>query len=230
MKLLLTSNGITNDTLATALEQLVGKAFHEIRICFIPTAAFADPSPQDWLIRDQYRLIERGATVYVASLAELPTDELTTQLAQADVILVGGGNTFYLSYMMEQKGLFQILPKLLDGKVYVGISAGSIIATPTLRTTSQSLKNEDVSDDALSKLGPEHRSSAKTLHLVPFALRPHLNRHCVAEINGGALERIATKTNTVIYAIEDSVAVMVDGDTVTVVGEGEHRVIHPKAS
>ncbi len=40
MKLLLTSNGLTNASIANALEELVGKPRNEIKVAFIPTAAF----------------------------------------------------------------------------------------------------------------------------------------------------------------------------------------------
>lgn len=225
MKLLLTSNGITNDTLASELEHLAGKKFNELKIGFIPTAAFANPGQKDWLILDQYRLYERGAKVYIISLADLTEQEIEERLNVVDVIFVGGGNTFYLSYMLQERGLFDLIPKLLATKVYAGISAGSMVASATLRVASQAIENQSVNYEQLNKLGSENRSSAKALNLVPFTVRPHLNRHLVDEINNGVLEKISSEMKITVYAIDDNCAVSVNDDEIKVVGEGESRII-----
>ena len=224
MKLLLTSGGITNDTLARELEGLAGKPFRELKIGFIPSAAFGDPSDdKGWLIDDMWRLKYRGAKVAVISLADLTAEEIADQLESVDVVFVGGGQTFYLSWLLQKKGMFELLPKLLETKVYAGISAGSMITTAGLETVSYAIKNGEVRDD----LGPKDRSDAKTIGFVPFLLRPHLNSALIEEINDGVLERIANKTDKVIYAIDDQCAVRVDDDDVTVVGEGDSKLLKP---
>ena len=225
MKLLLTSGGITNDTLAKELETLAGKPFSELKIGFIPSAAFGDQSAdKSWLIRDMNRLVERGATVAVISLSDCTSEEIASQLAPVDVIFVGGGDTFYLSWIMQQKGLFEFIPQLLETKVYAGISAGSMIATSDLMTVSYAIKAGGVRDD----LGPSGRSSAMTLGFVPFLVRPHLNSHLVDEINSGVLETIANRSGKNIYALDDNCAIKVDGDEVIVVGQGDWRLIAPE--
>lgn len=224
MKLLLTSGGITNDALAAELEGLAGKKFDELKIGFIPSAAFGDPSDdKSWLINDMHQLQVRGARVAIISLADLSHEEIMTQLEPVDVIFVGGGNTFYLSWLMKEKDMASILSELLRTKVYAGISAGSMVATASLATASQAVYAEEVRND----LGPHGRSCSETLRLVPFLVRPHLNSHLVEKLRGGALERIANKTSSKIYALDDSCAVRVIDDNVTVVGDGEWRVVEP---
>jgi dipeptidase E len=226
MKLLLTSGGITNDTLAGELEQLAGKPFAELKIGFIPSAAFGDPSDdKSWLIKDLYRLVERGATVAVISLADLTPEEIAAQLEQVDVVFMGGGDTFYLSWLMQQKGLFELLPKLFETKVYAGISAGSMIATASLRTVSFSIRKPDVSDAELELLGPEGRSSARTLGLVDFLIRPHMNNEEKQDIMLDMVQRVVNETGIRVYALDDNSAVRVVGDEVTVVGEGMGHII-----
>jgi dipeptidase E len=127
VKLLLTSSGITNDTLAHILEELAGKSFDDMKIVFIPTAALYDAGEKSWLINDMYRLIQRGAKVEIVDLAHLDKDELTERLKDSDVIFIGGGNPFYLSYWMEKSGMYDILSEILKSKVYAGISAGSMV-------------------------------------------------------------------------------------------------------
>jgi len=63
-------------------------------------------------------------------LPGLPEEMWLPQVEEADVLFVGGGNEFYLSYWMEKSGLFDLLPGLLgQGGVYVGSSAGSMVVT-----------------------------------------------------------------------------------------------------
>lgn len=224
MKLLLTSGGITNDTLAGELEGLTGKKFAELAIGFIPSAAFGDPSSdKSWLINDLSRLQSRGAKVAIISLADLTPDEIVAQLQSVDVIFVGGGNTFYLSWLLKEKRMSEILAPLLQTKVYAGISAGSMITTSNLAAASQAVRAGEVRGD----LGPAGRSGVEALNLVPFLVRPHLNNHLVEEIANGALEKIADRTGLKIYAIDDQCAVRVVDDEVSVVGEGEWRVVEP---
>src|SRR5687768_7182316 len=100
MKLLLTSGGLTNETISKALEDMVGKPREDIRVVFIPTAAFPYEDGEhnkEWLVMDLYRTMDFCGYLDVASLADLSQENLMKKLEPADVIFVGGGNTFYLS-------------------------------------------------------------------------------------------------------------------------------------
>lgn len=225
MKLLLTSNGLSNDSIANALEELAGKPRKETKIAFIPTAAFARDDnkheSREWLINDLYRVKEFAGFVDVVSLADLTSEEILERLAYVDVIFVGGGNTFYLSYWMEKTGLFAELPKLLETRVYAGISAGSMIATANLRAASQAIKNPAKFYDGLyDELGPKGRSSATTAKLVDFLVRPHYGTFTFPSVPGDFLEAIAHDEKLPLYAIDDTSALKVVDGSVEVVTEG----------
>lgn len=228
MELFLTSAGITNNALADEFEKLVGKKFAEMNIAFVPTAAFAEPGRKDWLINDLYRLHERGATVDIVDIAQLPKEELYDRLAWGNVIFVGGGNTFYLSYWMEKSGMFEMLPELLETRVYAGISAGSMMASQTIRTSSQAYKSDHFYDESYNEFGPEGRSSTTTLGWVDFAFRPHLNSRYFPEVTEEKMQKITDELNTEMYIVDDNSAVKVDGDNVEVVGGGEWHKLEPK--
>ncbi len=102
MKFLLTSGGLTNDSIKNALFELVGKSAKDTKIAFIPTAGFADAGHKDWLIDDLYRIKETGAYVDIVDIAQLFGNKLFERLESADVIFIGGGNSFYLSYWMQK--------------------------------------------------------------------------------------------------------------------------------
>ena len=228
MKLLLTSNGLSNASIADALEQLVGKPRSETRIAFIPTSAFlageAEPDSYDWLADDMYRIKEFCGFIDVVSLMDLSRKELEARLNKADVIFIGGGNAFYISYCMEKSGLFDMLPELLKTRVYAGISAGSMIATPTLRAASMAIKNRDrFYDEEYEELGPEGRSSAITANLVNFVVRPHYLSKAFPNIQGDYLEKIAEDVDVPLYALDDNSAVLVDDSRLEIISEGEWK-------
>lgn len=224
MRLFLTSGGITNPTLARALQELVGKPYEEMKIAFIPTAAFADRGDKGWLIDDLHRINDLGASVDIADIAQLRWGDIYSRLEFADVIFVGGGNTYYLSYWMKESGLFEKLPELLKTRVYAGISAGSMIVGDNLKTSSTALARGVLKDEEYDELGPHGRSAAITAHLVPFVVRPHMNSRYFPMIREKALLEV-TKTMTVpVYAIDDQTAIRIIDDEIVVVSEGEWKI------
>ena len=79
---------------------------------------------------------------------------------EAEAIAVGGGNTFHLVYMMYKEGIMEaIREKALSGTPYMGWSAGSNVACPSIKTTND-----------MPIIEPE---SFKVLNLIPFQINPH---------------------------------------------------------
>lgn len=229
MKLLLTSNGLSNASIANALEELVGKPRKDIKVAFIPNAGFPvddfKNESRDWLADDIYRIKEFCGFIDLVSLTDLTNGQILERLEYADVIFVGGGNAFYLSYCMEKTGLFRELPKLLKTRVYAGISAGSMIATASLRTASGAINNrKKFYDEEYDEIGPEGRSAGRTARLVNFVVRPHLNNASFPNMNGDFLENIAEDVDVPLYAIDDDSAIKVIDEKVEVVSEGEWKL------
>ena len=83
-----------------------------------------------------------------------------TEVEKADAIVIGGGNTWQLVRLLHEQGLMEpIRKKVLSGTPYIGWSAGSNVACPTLRTTNDM--------PIVDPLGFE------TLGLIPFQINPH---------------------------------------------------------
>jgi len=130
MKLLLTSAGITNKTIKHAMQDLLGKSFKTLSVAFIPTAANVESGDKAWLIDNLNEFKQLGiASLDIVDISALPKDIWEHRLSQAQVLIFGGGNTYHLMYWLEKSGLKKLLPKLLESKVYVGISAGSMVTT-----------------------------------------------------------------------------------------------------
>lgn len=213
MKLLLTSAGFTNKSISSALLELTGKKFGELRLVFIPTAANVELDDKGWLIDDLTNCKKLGfKEIRIVDISTSEKDIWMPFIESADVILFGGGNTFHLMHWIQKTGLDKKLPELLKTKVYVGISAGSMVITPSL-ALSQSKKlyyKEDLKDEP----------SDEALHFVDFQVRPHLNSPDFPNVRIEYLEKLAKEINDPIYAIDDQTAIKVDGKTATVVSEG----------
>ncbi len=81
-------------------------------------------------------------------------------LDAADAIFVGGGNTFRLLKALHELGLVEeIRRRVQQGMIYMGASAGSNVACPTIRTTND-----------MPIVEPP---TLRALNLFPWQINPH---------------------------------------------------------
>lgn len=216
MKLLLTSGGITNTTIAEALATLVAKPLKNVKVGFVPTAANYEAGNKDWFVRQLVHLQQFGyewIDIVDPSAADV---SWATRLADADVIFVSGGNTFHLLNQFRKTGFDKWLQTALDHKVYVGASAGSIVATPSIEGSG--VEGGDRNSVKLRDL--------KGLNLANFELLPHIGNGIAVQ----TAERYAQMTQNVFYAIDDETAIKVDSNKVTVVSEGRWQCFNQRGS
>jgi dipeptidase E len=78
----------------------------------------------------------------------------------ADALFVGGGNTFRLLKALHELGLVEAIRRRIEqGMIYMGASAGSNVACPTIRTTND-----------MPIVEP---ATLKALNLFPYQINPH---------------------------------------------------------
>jgi len=63
----------------------------------------------------------------IADISAVGKEIWLPKMEEADVLFFEGGNSYYLMEWMNKSGLTKILPELLKTKVYVGLSAGSMV-------------------------------------------------------------------------------------------------------
>jgi dipeptidase E len=234
MKLLLTSLGITNGTIRTALEDLIGKPLGAASAVCVPTAIYAMPhgGSYGWQILDElggqgwreFSLLE------LTALPSINTEDWLPMLLAADALVVSGGNTPFLSYWMQRSGLADRLPDLLPDLVYVGISAGSMVVTHSLHVDRDHLARTGVyADDLYGDVAPYGAGSDRTLGLTDFVIRPHLNGADYPTLTIARLAEHAAGLDVPVYAIDDRTAVRVVDGRVDVVSEGDWRLFDPSA-
>jgi dipeptidase E len=218
MKLLLTSAGLTNTAITASLEKLLGKPLVGLRLAFIPTASNVELGSKDWVIEDLNNCQKAGFEVDIVDISALPKEQWLSRLEAADVILMGGGNTSYLMSWVQKSGLRKELPQLLETRIYVGISAGSCIAGPTIVNSVQDLFDED-GDSTISQ----------GLVFVPFQIVPHLNSPYFPAVREKNISNASKVLAEPVYAIDDNSAIVVDGDIVEVVSQGTWFKTSPSA-
>lgn len=234
MKLLLTSAGITNDSIRNALVDLLGRPITECKAVVVPTAVYAmrgGPAFATLLLQD---LAAMGWDEFgVLELTALPTlleEHWRPGLDAADVIIVAGGNTGYLSYWWQHSGLAALLPEVLRDTVYVGISAGGTTITHSLNVDREHLERTGIYyDDEYDEAAPPGAGSDRALGLVDFVIRPHLGADYFPTATMELMKTAAAKVDVPLYAIDDQTAIKVVDGVVEVVSEGDWTVFNPGA-
>ena len=240
MKLLLTSSGISNQSIRDALVGLLGKPIAESSALFVPTAIYPFPGEAG----NAFRAISGNATsplcelgwksLGVLELTALPSiDEEVWAAAvrETDALLVWGGDPVYLSYWLKHSGLAGLFPSLPE-TVYVGVSAGSIaMAGPFGETYSAQPKcsGERLSSEAIVFTRPEGEITttlvmAEGAGLVDFAIIPHVEYDDYHDVANA--EKWAARLPVPTYAIDDETAIKVTDGTVEVVSEGHWKLFN----
>lgn len=119
------------------IEEWLPRKATELRAAFIATAA--DPYLDRGFVEvDRTKLIEMGFFVVDIDLKNKKLDDLKKELENIDLILMAGGNTFYLLDHIRKSGFDKLLPTLLDkGVIYVGSSAGSLVCCSTIESAKR---------------------------------------------------------------------------------------------
>jgi len=146
-KLLLTSNGFTNPLLGNKFLELVGKPANKIRILYVPTASNVEED-RSYTKETKKGLIKLG--IKEDNLVEFDLDKNPNYelLSGIDSIFVEGGNTFYLLSKVRQTEFDRkIIDLVSKGVVYVGVSAGSILACKDISIADPFDKNDYITED-----------------------------------------------------------------------------------
>ncbi len=195
--------------------KLLQKPAYDVTVAFIMTAhkykLEDDPSYRD---EDLQLMRNTGFNVEEVDIDGKTEVQVMKLLEFKDIIFVAGGNTFYLLKSMRKCNFETVIRKLLKwGKVYIGVSAGSIVAGKTIQTANW--KNIDKNAVGLKDL--------KGLGLVPFDLFVHYEPEW-AEIIKQKIPK-AKKRLKNLRILEDGQAILVQGKEVDLIGDGEAIVI-----
>jgi dipeptidase E len=210
MKLLLISNS-TNageeylDYPKGRIKEFLGD--RQVTALFIPYAAVTF-SFDEYENKVNARFREAGHSVKSIHHYSEPLDAI----AHAEAIVVGGGNTWQLIAMMQEQGMIDaIARRVRDGVPYIGWSAGSNVACPTIRTTN---------DMPITEPG-----SFQAFDLIPFQINPH---YLDANPEGHAGETREARIEEFIEVNRDLYVMGLREGTMLWIEEGHIRLIGPR--
>jgi len=137
-------------------------------------------------------------------------------IQEADIIMVGGGNTFHLVYHLQRNGLIPLIRQaVLDGKPYIGWSAGANVACPTLSTTND-----------MPIIQPQ---SFETFNLVPFQINPHYldtnpDGHGGETREDRIAEFLEINRDKLVLGLREGTGLWIDGDNTKLIGDKTARL------
>jgi dipeptidase E len=212
MRLLLVSNSTLHgggylDHCAGAITSLL---FSISRVLFVPYAV-AD--------RDEYAAKARArfeAMGFALDSVHDAREGAAIAVEKAEAVFIGGGNSFRLLDALWRNGLVEpIRRRALAGMPYIGSSAGSNVACPSIKTTND-----------MPIVQP---ASLAALDLVPFNINPHYLDPIPGSTHMGETreQRIAEfheENEPPVVGLREGAWLVVDGATVTLQGSSGARL------
>lgn len=214
MKLLLLSNS-TNPG-----EEYLGYSKHNIKAflgenpieaLFIPYAAVTF-SYEEYEQKVNNGLAGTGHSVKSIHRFENPIQAIK----EAKAIVVGGGNTWKLVRTMRDNALLEPIQKAVKaGTPFIGWSAGSNVACPTLRTTND-----------MPIIDPK---GFDVLDLVPFQINPHYLDVNPANHGGETREMrieefIEQNKDVIVVGLREGCMFWIEGASIKLIGERSARI------
>lgn len=134
------------------------------KFLFITTASEIEEGDKTWLTKDRDSMTDLGYELEDYTLTDKTKFQVAEALQKVDGIVMAGGNTFYLLWKIQQSGSAKLIKKFVEnGVVYIGSSAGSMVAGPDLYVTREKKELDPV---------PEIKDF-KGLGITDLMIQPH---------------------------------------------------------
>ena len=178
-------------------------------ILFFPFALF---DRDDYVAKAKARF---GAMGYALTSAH-QTDNPSESIEKADAIFIGGGNTFRLLKALQDLELLEPIRRTVwSGVPYIGSSAGSNVAGPTIKTTKDMPIVQPRSFDSLG--------------LVPFQISPHYqdpdpNSKHMGETQEERILQFLEENETTVVGMREGAWLLCEKGAVTLRGEAGARI------
>ena len=205
--LLLTSAGIKVTPIRDELLKILPKPASKIKLAHVVTASNV-AEDIDYVRRDKRMMKKVGFQVEDIDIVGKTEKQLRKTLKNKDVVYVQGGNGFFLLKHIRKSGFDKVIKDLIKrGTIYIGVSAGTYVACPTIEM--HTWKDKERNQFGVVNLA--------AMNLVPFLITVHYNR---VKYRSGLKEGI-TKSKYTVKILNDDQAILVKSGKIKLVGRGK---------
>lgn len=167
-------------------------------ILFIPTAANVEEY-RDYVDEGIAALKENGYDVTVLDIATAPHSKSVQVIKNFGCLCISGGNTFYLLQELKRNGLLDLIKqKIQDDMLYIGESAGAIIACPDI-SYNQIMDDKTIATELTNYSG---------MGLVDYYVLPHNGEFPFVETTAQTIKVYGEKIN--LIPLNNSQAIIVE--------------------
>ena len=204
MRMLLTSSGLENGLVRETFLGLLDRPPAESRIAVIIDAILPFDGDSGFTLTRLAELQALGWESFdLMSLFGGPRSVIESRLRSADVIFCYGGTNHWLAHAWTATGLEPLLRELLDEKVYLGTSAGSMIFSRRHADMVEAFDDrEEVDMLELDAVGP-------ALPLFDWSVLAHLDAPYFPDQTDETLATGAARLRGPLYVIDDNSALLV---------------------
>ena len=187
------------------VKKFLDKNTESKKILFIPTATNVDEYKK-YIYLTQKAFEDFGYEVENFDISIFSEEIAKEKLSQAKTVFISGGNTFYLLQELKRKNLTSYLKERIEnGLLYIGESAGSVIAAPDIEYASI------VDDKTLATELDDYAG----LNLVDFYIVPHFEEEPFVESSRNTVELYKDKLD--LKLINNKEAILVENNNFTII-------------
>ena len=187
------------------VKKFLDKNTESKKILFIPTATNVDEYKK-YIHLTQKAFEDFGYEVENFDVSIFSENTAKEKLSEAKIVFISGGNTFYLLQELKRKNLITYLKERIEnGLLYIGESAGSVIAAPDIEYAS-------VIDD---KTVATELNDYTGLNLVDFYIVPHFEEEPFVESSRNTVELYKDKLD--LKLINNKEAILVENNNFTII-------------
>ena len=187
------------------VKKFLDKNTESKKILFIPTATNVDEYKK-YIHLTQKVFEDFGYEVENFDVSIFSEEIAKEKLSQAKIVFISGGNTFYLLQELKRKNLTSYLKERIEnGLLYIGESAGSVIAAPDIEYAS-------IVDD---KTLATELNDYTGLNLVDFYIVPHFEEEPFVESSRNTVELYKDKLD--LKLINNKEAILVENNNFTII-------------
>ena len=187
------------------VKKFLDKNTESKKILFIPTATNVDEYKK-YIHLTQKIFEDFGYEVENFDVSIFSEEIAKEKLSETKTVFISGGNTFYLLQELKRKNLTSYLKERIEnGLLYIGESAGSVIATPNIEYAS-------IVDD---KTLATELNDYTGLNLVDFYIVPHFEEEPFVESSRNTVELYKDKLD--LKLINNKEAILVENNNFTII-------------